>query len=344
VDLDDPQRFGEVDSRDALGDVERAAQQWRDAHARADVRLDLAGADAVLVTGMGGSGVTGDVIAALAAAARFPLPVAVHKGYGLPHWAGPRTVVVAVSYSGETEETRSGVDEALARGCRVFAVASGGAVGAACDAHRAPWVQVPGGGMPRHSTGWLLVPVLVALGLDHGVDEAVAQLDEVAARYGRAVPSADNLAKRLGAQLAGGAVPLVWGGSGLGALAAYRLKCQLNENAKLIALAAELPEANHNEVVAWQEQAAGASGVLFVRDLAGEHPRLAARFAATTRLVAERAAWVAELHACGDTPLARLASLLVTADLASIYAALALDRDPTPIPFIDRLKAELANQ
>lgn len=344
MDLDAAEHFGDVDGADALGDVEHVAAQWSAARDLPAPRLDLDGIDQVLLTGVGGSGVIADIVGAVADAVRLPVPVLAHRGFSLPAFARSRTLVVAVSYSGNTEETRSSVQEALARGCPLFAVASGGEIAQVCEANAVPWVRVPGGGMPRHSTGWLLVPVLAALGLDDGLDEAIAQLRDVGARGGRNVPTSANRAKALAARIAATEVPVVWGGRGLASVAAYRLKCQLNENAKMPALHGELPEVHHNEVCAWEHQSvAGRTGLLLVRDPGGEHPRLAARFDATGELLGGELAWVEQVHAQGDAPIARLASLLALVDLVSVYTALALDRDPTPIAFIERLKGNLAD-
>ncbi|MDP8970912.1 MAG: bifunctional phosphoglucose/phosphomannose isomerase [Actinomycetota bacterium] len=343
MNLDRPERYGAVDRQDALGDIEASADQWAHARQLALGALDLRAVDAVVVAGMGGSGLTGDIVAALAAD-RLEIPVVVHKGYGLPGFVGRRTLVIAVSYSGRTEETRSAVEAALRRGARLFAVSGGGDIAARCDQAGVPRVAIPAlaGRQPRHSLGYLAVPTLVALGLDDGLDEAIAVQHALGAELHRDVPTASNPAKLLGCRLADGGVPVLWGARGLGAVAAYRLKCQLNENAKLPALWAELPELTHNEVVAWQEHTplTGASGLALLRDPEGEHPREQARFTLVERLIAERLAWRQEITARGRSPLARLASLLLVADLASVYAALRLDRDPTPIPPIDRIKAE----
>jgi glucose/mannose-6-phosphate isomerase len=139
-------------------------------------------------------------------------------------------------------------------------------------------------------------------------------------------------------------VPLTWGGHGLGSVAAYRLKCQLNENAKMPAVHAELPEADHNDVVGWEQPSAltGVSALISLRDPAGEHPRVQRRFTVTTQMLGERLAWQAQLEARGVSRVARVASLLLQADLVSVYAALAAGRDPSPIASIDRLKSELS--
>jgi glucose/mannose-6-phosphate isomerase len=345
VNLDAPGSYKAVDPDDALADVEATADQWTRARGLAGVRLDLAGVDHVVITGMGGSGIAGDVTAAVAAEAGFPLPVVVHKGYGVPPFVGPRSLVVACSYSGGTEETLSAAEAALDRGARLFAVTSGGALGDTAAAAGAPVVRIPGGGMPRHGLGWLAVPVLVGLGLDADLDETVEVQGELAAAAARDVPSAENPAKQLALRLASGSVPVAWGARGIGQVAAYRLKCQLNENAKVPAFWAELPELDHNEIVGLQEPSplAGNLGLVLFRDPAGEHPRVATRFQVTEDLVGPRFAWMAEVAARGRSPLARLASLLLLADLGSVYTALELGHDPTPIPSIDRLKRALAD-
>ena len=347
MDLDAPEKFADCDTADALGDVESTPAQWREAAAAAPGALDLAAVDAVVVSGMGGSGIAGDVLWALSLE-DYPRPVIVHKGYGLPAFVGARTLVVSFSHSGSTEETLSGFAEAGRRGAQRLVVTGGGPLAEQAQAAGVPVATVPGGARPpRHSLGALLVPALVALGLDAGLSEAITTLDAIAAVQGRDVATADNPAKQVAAAIAGqGLVPLAWGGMGIGAVAAYRLKCQLNENAKLPALHAELPEADHNDVVGWEQPSVlrGATALVELRDPAGEHPRINRRFAITTDLVTETVAFHAVVHATGSSPLARMASLLLQVDLLSVYTALAADRDPTPIASIDRLKAALADQ
>lgn len=341
TDLDRPAEYAAIDPDDALGDVEAAASQWRQAAAIDVPVLPLDSVAAVVLAGMGGSGMAGDVAATLART-RSDVPVVVHRGYGLPAWAGRSSLVVGVSYSGGTEETCSAVQEAIDRGCTTVVVGSGGALGELADAHGLSWIVVPGGGMPRHSLGWLAVPLLRALELDDGLDEALAVLERDAARWGRGVPTADNAPKQLGARIAAASSVAIYGDDDLAGLAARRLRAQLNENAKLPARDAVLPEACHNEVMAWEGTPAGTHGVVWCRDEQGEHTLLARRFTALRDVLAPRVAWQVEVAPSGRSPIARLASLLLQVDLASVYAALALDRDPTPIRSIAALKAALA--
>ena len=343
MDLDVPETFSDVDQANALGDVEATADQWRSAAQAAPQPIDLEGYDAVVIAGMGGSGIAGDVLWALSLAG-YPRPVIVHKGYGVPGFVGPRTLVVTFSHSGSTEEALSAFDAAGEVGATRLVVTSGGQLAERAASAGADVALMPRGSRPpRHSLGSLLVPALVALGLDEGLSEAIDVIDSIAVEFGRDVPTAENPLKVLGRNIASGVVPLVWGGHGIGSVAAYRLKCQLNENAKTPAVHGELPEADHNEVVGWEAPSPlrGVSALVSLRDSAAEHPRVSRRFQITAELLSDRLAWTAELHARGTSALARVASLLIQADLVSIYAALAADRDPTPIRSIDRLKSEL---
>jgi glucose/mannose-6-phosphate isomerase len=346
VDLDDAGAFGGVDRSDALADVEAAAAQWRHARELAGgLRADLGGVTAVLVLGMGGSGISGDVVAAVAAD-RLDLPVLVHKGYGLPAWVDERTLVLAASYSGGTEETLDGVRAAIGRGGRLVAVTTGGALGELAAEHDFPAVAPPPGRQPRHSLGYLAVPLLVALGLDEGIDEAIDVLAQQEADWDRALPTEAHPLKAIATRLADGTVPVAYGAQGIPALAAARLGYQLNENAKLPALAAPLPELCHNAVVGWEGDSAlvGRAGVIWVRDPAGEHERNAIRADLVEGLLTAKTSWQVTLTARGAAPLARLASLLHAVDVLSVYTAIARGVDPTPIPSIDALKAGLAEQ
>lgn len=340
MNLDDLAAFAAVDTADALSDVEGYADQWRAAAVAEPGVAPLDFVDGLVIAGMGGSGIVGDVVATLAASV-LDVPVLVRHGSTLPAWVGASVLVVAVSHSGSTEETVTVAREAAGRGCAGLVVCSGGALADVADDAGWPAVHVPAGGQPRHQIGWLAVPVLRALGLHGGLEEAIAVLADGTAALGRAVPSADNPAKHLAQRIAQQPVlPVVYGTDGLAGVAARRLVKQLAENAKLPALDGEVPELCHNAVVGWQ----GATlpwGLVWLRDPAGENPRDARRCEVLPDLL-PGAGWSHTVTARGTTPLARLASLLHTVDLVSVYTALALDRDPTPITAIEHLKEALA--
>jgi len=323
---------------------------------------------AVVVCGMGGSGIAGDMLAGVAGHAS-PVPIVTHRGYGLPAWVGSVDLVVAVSCSGTTEETLSALEEAVRRGCRLLVVGrSGSPLDDLGQRGRAVFVPVTQGRQPRASVWVLSTPLIVAghaLGLlaapPEVVEQAAVVLEQVA---GRCRPDADSLvnpAKRLALDL-DGTLPVVWGTSPATATAAYRFACQLNENAKVPAVWGVLPEANHNQVVCFDGPFGGSKGsrgddffadreldgpaatqlaLVLLRD-AEELPQVARRAEVTAELARERGVPVLQLLAEGDSPLPRLASLVGLADYASTYLALLQGIDPTPVNAITALKQRIA--
>ena len=341
VDLDVLSSYSRVDSSDALADVEASAWQWDEAR-RLALDIDVTLAEHVCVVGMGGSGIAGHLLRALVAA-RLQVPFVVHQGYGLPAFVGPSTLVLALSHSGNTEETLDAVAQAQGRGASVAAVTSGGRLGRQAADKGWPLVIIPSLTPPRHSLGWLLVPLLSAFGLTDQLDQAVAAQRQVVAECGRSIPRADNGAKQLAARLAQIDLAIAWGTQGLAGAVARRLVAQLNENAKLPAYAAALPEADHNAIVGHSRaQPTPRSALIFVRDPRSEHPRITGRVSPSRDAVSRHFAWTSELCSNGDgPPLARVAELVLRVDLISVYTALARGVDPTPIEAIDELKAVL---
>ncbi|HEX2051737.1 MAG TPA: bifunctional phosphoglucose/phosphomannose isomerase [Actinomycetota bacterium] len=354
ADLADLDALSRLDSLDVLARVEALGDQCGAGYAigvGAQGLPDATGVESIVVLGMGGSGVAGDVARAVAEP-RLPLPMRVVKGYGpLPEWIGRNTLVVAVSYSGNTEETLAAVDEAHARGARVVAVSSGGALAERAREWGVAHAAVPPGNQPRASLGYLALAVLgilegvgVVPAAADDVDETVAVLGELAERCHRTRDD-DNPAKELARRL-DGKIAVVYGGEGIGAAAAQRVKCDLNEYAKVPAFWNQLPEADHNEIVGWDrlaELTASHFVAVLLRD-DGDDERVAARFELTRELVAASFSDVVELRSEGRARLARLMSLLYVGQLAAIHLAFLADVDPGPVEAIDRLKAALAQR
>lgn len=351
--LDDPAAYPEVDPTDFLAAVEGLPAQLADAIDRARGATDLPPADgirSVAVLGMGGSGISGELCRTLLAPAA-PVPVASARDYELPAWVGPDTLVFAVSYSGNTEETLAAYAEASRRGARIVAVTSGGALGAEAAAAGQAVIEVPGGMMPRAALGFVSLPPLVvcarlglAPGLERGLDGMLVSVGQRVVECSRSVPTSANAAKQLARRLAG-TQPVIWGTEGIAGSAAYRWKCQLNENAKAYAGWAVFPELNHNEVVGLYHPEAASGlpfGIVVLRHEA-EHPRTARRILATTALVGGSVGFVEEVWARGDTPVARLFDLIAMGDLVSTYLGIATGVDPAPIEAISLLKAALGD-
>ena len=354
-DFDDLNAIAQLDSEDVLGAVERFADQCREGWeiGRSTAGLpDANGADSVVVLGMGGSGVSGDVVQAVVEP-RLPLAFRTIKGYGpLPEWVGRNTLLFAASYSGSTEETLDALEDAHERGSRAITVSSGGLLADLAARYGLAHVRIPPGLQPRASLGYLTLPILGALvqvglvpDMQDDVDEAVGVLSELAERCHRKRPIDENPAKRLAARIVG-KIPVVYGGYGLGATAAYRFKCDLNEYGKTPAFWNQFSELNHNEIVGWNKLSdlTTSSFVLILLRDPDEHPRIALRFDITRGLIEDKFSDVVELRAEGTSALARLLSLIFVTQLAAIYVALSYGVDPGPVEVIQNLKKELSTR
>jgi len=349
-DLDDRNLIAATDPDGFLGLVEDFPQQVADGWLLGKQVSNLPASshiDGVVVLGMGGSGISGNVLKA-SMGVGFKLPVRVSKGYGIPGWVGPDTLVFAVSYSGETEETLEAFDKARAAGARIVTVSSGGSLARQGADHGCAAVNLKSGLQPRAALGYLSMPLLAVcqgLGLDEyeqDVIETVELLRRRSAQWGRDVPLADNPAKKLAAGLAG-TIPMVYGAEGLGAVAAYRWKCQLNECSKVHAFENSLSELNHNEVMGWSPASVQPGlrlGLVTLRH-PGEHPRIQERFRVTTPLLEQRAACSCEVRTDARSSLARLMDLIYMGDFVATYLAIAQGIDPTKIDLIDEVKSSL---
>ncbi|HEY2579727.1 MAG TPA: SIS domain-containing protein [Streptosporangiaceae bacterium] len=322
---------------------------------------------AIVVAGMGGSGIAGDVLAAICGPG-CPVQIVPVHGYQLPGWVSAADLVIAVSCSGTTEETLAAAEEAVRRGCRLLGVGGAGSpLAGLAEQARAPFIPVRSAGMPR-STLWGLSIPLAGVAARLGLCEATVEAHEAAATMledfsQRCRPDSDafvNPAKGIALDLAG-TLPMIWGTSPLAGVAAYRFACQLNENAKYPAINGVLPEANHNQVVAFDgpfapgaslpwvpgapdDDDAGPAAPLHLIMLADsqEHPQVTKRREASMELARARGIGVTELATQGDHPLVRLASLTQLIDYATVYLGIALGFDPSPITAIQELKARIA--
>jgi len=299
--------------------------------------------------GMGGSAIAAEL--AVAAAEPLPRPFLLVRDYHWPGWASGGALAVLSSNSGRTEETLSLAREAAAARLPAMAITSGGTLGEMAAAQGWPTHRLPGGMPPRAALFHSWVPVSALLhGLGWAPDpapdwrETAALLRDGLGSLGPAAGPEGNPAKRLAASLVGRSLHL-WSGPGLPAAAVVRWRQQLNENAKVLAHSAVVPEHNHNEIVGWQvaNPAMRSIAVLVLRD--GEDSAEAtARLDLAAEMAARQGAAVHEIRSRGGSRLARLASLVQYGDFLSLYLALLGGVDPTDITSIDEFKRRLAER
>jgi glucose/mannose-6-phosphate isomerase len=309
---------------------------------------DRADIENVVIIGMGGSGLAGEVILS-AAGPYLPLPVLVFKSYNIPAFVGEGSLIFAISFSGDTEETIEATTEAALQGARVVAVTTGGELARLAESWEVPLIRVPDTiPQPRAALGALVVPPLLILeqiglfpGASHWIEAAADQLRVRRDRLQQPGNEAEDLARKIGRT-----IPLVHGGGGLGGVAAHRWKTQLNENAKMPAFWNSHPELCHNELAGWGQHGDLTRQAITVVGLRHdfEHPQLTGRFDLAYRLLDEVVAGIHEIRAEGDGELAQLLDLILVGDFTSLHLALTEGVDPGPVPVITGMKAAMASQ
>ena len=342
-----------VDRHGFVGDVLAMPQHLEDALWRVEsASLDriLGASDELgplLVCGMGGSAIGSDLAGAVLGE-RLLRPLRTVRAYELPLWASPTSVVLCASYSGNTEETLACYEAAGALGALRVAVTTGGRLAAAARDDGVPVIPLPAGLQPRAAVAYMLVAVLevaalsrIALHVKTEIDAAASSLVDLAAAWGPGADT-DSLAKRIAQRVHKTCVCVY--GAGPTAPIARRWKTQINENAKVPAFWAELPEADHNEIAGWEQAAAlGSFMAVFLED-SDQHPRVRQRTALTAALIEPQAAGTLRVESQGVNRVERVLSLVLLGDLVSAYLAVLRDTDPTPVAMIDRLKDELSRE
>ena len=296
----------------------------------------------VLCLGMGGSGAGGLFLKALSDESGG-LPFVVWTDYGVPSWWGPDWLVIATSYSGNTEETLDGVREVISGGGTVVGICSGGELedvlnqteGSVC-------LNVPPGQMPRSAFGHIFGTQLSAC-WELGVlpKPGPEEIEEMLGRLSSASSESDlstnsGMAATLSRSLVGKEIGIV-APSCLGA-AAYRFTCQLNENSAKFAGSSDIPEMNHNEIVAWTTKSPQ-DRALMVLSCQELHPRTNARIEWMLEEIEAKPTWVIDCE--GESLLERLLYAAHVTDWVSIGLALLTEEDPSDMPAIESLKAHL---
>lgn len=310
--------------------------------------LDLPAHDAIAHVVLAGAGVAAQAATVVleSAGPLMSVPVVVHRGYGIPNFVDDSTLVVAVSYDGDTEETVEAAQMALDDGANVVCVSRGGRL--AELARSAGVVHLPMGveaAVERAALGGLAVPILLALervgffpGGRRWIDDAVTQL----ARRRDALITEDNLARHLARRL-GRAFPIVYGGNGLGGAAAERWKSQFNQNAKVAAFANQVPELTHDEICGWGQDGDVTRQIfqLFLLRHDFEHPQVSRRLAVVDELLDEVVGAVHTVHAQGEGMLAQLLDLALVGDFTSLHSAAEQGVDPGPVPVLADVEARV---
>lgn len=304
----------------------------------------------VVVTGLGGSAIGGDLLRVYCLD-KCPVPVLVNRDYSLPEFVGSDTLLFAVSYSGNTEETISAYQEARQRGAAIIALTTGGKLKEMADRDGVPVITVPHGISPRSASGFLFIPTLRIMerlgflsGIAEEVEELVNHLKVLHNNLRPEVPLEKNTAKQMALKLYN-RIPVIWGTSGTTEVVAQRWKGQINENAKAPAYWNIFPELNHNELVGFKfpESLLKQVHVILLRDN-HDNPRVQKRMEITKNIISKSVAGITDVMASGGGLLTRIYSLIYSGDYTSLYLAYLYGINPGPVEVIDYLKGELGRE
>ncbi|HEX5744516.1 MAG TPA: bifunctional phosphoglucose/phosphomannose isomerase [Candidatus Saccharimonadales bacterium] len=341
--LDDLKLIHERDAQDALGVVEKQWQQL--SHDFGVDASKLSGVDNIVLAGMGGSAWPAVYLQVWGEPS---VPFEIVRDYTLPAYVGKNTLFISSSYSGNTEETLSALDEAEARGARIAVITAGGKLEERAKAAGHILYMIPGGIQPRMSSFFFLagmVQLLEPLGLvPKGklaeLNKTGGWLKDRIGTWGPETPTAKNAAKRLALELMGKSVVAYSGPKMFPA--ANKFKICLNENAKNVAWVNQYPEFNHNEFIGWSSHPVDKPyAVVEIRsDL--EHDRVQRRFVVSERLLSGKRPAPHVIKPEGKTHLEQLLWTSNFCDFVSVYVAILNGLNPTPVDLVEKLKVELA--
>ncbi len=316
--------------------VERFPEHlWDSRLLGADVKVT--GVDKVVVTGMGGSAIPGHLLQIYCAEKAPGLHVHVSKGYEVPAFVDNKTLVFAISYSGNTEETLSTLKSAMRKSARIVCITSGGRLRQQAEQLNKQVVQLPEGIQPRAALPYLFIPLLNVLHNSGLIPDPSADISAAISALKGAASAYRERAKMLAEKLVG-KVPLIYSSDRFFGVA-YRWKSEFNENAKVHSFANSFPELNHNELVGYTKLNANYY-VIFLED-ESDHRRVKERIRLTKEIIGSKGVPSTQLVIKGNNLLTKILSGVYIGDLASVYLAKLMGVDPEPVVIIEDFKKQL---
>ena len=303
----------------------------------------------VVVAGMGGSAIGGDVNRMLLRD-ELSVPIYVSRNYQIPAWADKHTLVIASSYSGGTEETLSAMTDALEKGCQICGITTGGKLKDVLQKNDCDTVVIPAGLQPRAALAYSFVPMLyllkgfglVASDIDKKLNKTADLLESLRDNYSKAD---DENATWLLAKSVHATIPIIYGETESTAVVAMRWRGQFSENGKMLAFHNELPELNHNEIVGWENnpELFNHLSIIWLKDKS-DHQRVSMRQDVTGTILKNITKNQYEVAVSGASRFERLLHLIHYGDWVSLWCAYFHETDPSPVEKISNLKDQLSRK
>jgi glucose/mannose-6-phosphate isomerase len=349
----DIEKITMVDKANMLDGLARFPEQIKEALTIAEAvqRFNFLKIDNVVVAGMGGSAISGDIMLSLFRD-KLDVPLIVNREYDLPKWVNKDTLVICISYSGNTDETLSSFKIASQKKCKILCISTGGKLQDLTEKRGIPFIKIPAGIQPRAATAYLLFPSIIFLkkigllktAIETDIEETIAVTTDFITLNKKEVPEENNLTKQLAKKIFN-TIPQIYGW-GVYTPIAIQWQHQLNENSKIIARCDIVPECNHNDIVGWfgnPDISKQFSCILF-RDKDEETIDMTTRLNFMRDLFQNTAGNVIEVSPKGKSQLAKMMYLMCLGDFTSCYLAVLRGINPSPVDIITELKKRLAEK
>ncbi len=347
------EKIASVDRSNMLDGLARFPEQIKESLAIAETveRFNFLKVDNVIIAGMGASAISGDIMASLFRD-KLDVPLIVNREYDLPKWVNKDTLVICISYSGNTDETLSSFKIAYQKKCKIICISTGGKLQELAEKRQVPFVKIPSGIQPRAATAYLLFPSIIFLKkigllkttIDADIEETIAVINEFVSMNNKTVPEETNQAKQIARKIHN-SIPQIYGW-GIYTPIAIRWRHQLNENSKIIARDGIVPECNHNDIVGWPQNPdiSKQFSCILLRDKEEESIDMTTRLNFMRDLFHNTAGSVLEVSPKGKSQLAKMMYLMCLGDFTSCYLAVLRGVDPSPVDIITELKKRLAEK
>ena len=290
----------------------------------------------IIICGLGGSALPANIVASLI---KIPTSLYIHRNYGLPTMADKDSLVICISYSGNTEETLSAMEEATKNNYKIIAVATGGKIEEASKKNNIPFVKIPSGIQPRSATGYIfsvLATILTNCGI---IEDVSAEILNTAEELKKLNGTLEKKGKALGKKLVK-KIPIVYASDNFKA-AARIWKIKFNENSKVPSFYNYFPELNHNEMVGFTGVKKSSNfAVIIIKDK-NDHERTLKRMDLTSSILKKKGVKTEFINTENGSLMLRFLSVLLLGDWTSYYLSINSKMDPTPVKMVEEFKEKM---